>query len=941
MGRYELGTGHIAIMPSFKGFRGAVGKEMRSAAGAGGRQFAAGLAGLGKTAGARIAGDISKATASVNLRGLKKQVADAAAGVARARAVDERAAGQLRVAETALADARARYAAGSVQVVRAEERAAEARRRHQRAVDGLAAATDKHKRFQGELNKLLAAPKEAPRVSFASQLLKDIAPLRGELRGLSGVVSGFGKAGGNVARTMVREFAPVGGQIAAGIRPGFAAVVQHGAAAARDVANSFKSVGGVAATAITGALAVSVKGGFDRLASFELAEAKMRGLGFAAADVKKVMADVRKSVKGTAYSSDEMAVAVSQAMASGLKPGAELNRYMNMLKNTAAASGAPLRDIQSVFGEILANGRAYAGDIKQLTNRGIPVYELLEQKLGKTNEQIKAMVSNGEITAEVLTDVLGESLANMADEVGGTTVAALANMRSSFTRFGAELQQELFPFVGRIAGAVQSVVEVAIAALPFLKKAFGLEDFGGGLAKIDSFTDKMNDLAELISGGGAGIEAMFSSIADRVKELAPVLGLAAAAAVPLMGSFLSGLPVIGGLFAGLGSSLLGGFAPLLAAGGLVAMIGLDPAQFSAVIESIVSGITTMVPALIDSVVSLLENFVPQLVQNLLANVPILLNGAVTLLTSLVKAAATALPQVISAVVQLVPQLINSLVGLIPVLVDGIVPLFLGILDALTIAIPQVLTAVIDAVPQIVTSLLSALPVLLEGAVTLFLGLIEGLGQALPQIITAVIDAVPKLLQALISQLPLLIETAVRLFLGLVEAIPRALPQIVNAVIGLIPAILQALWNAIPQLVNAGWDLLRGLANGIANAGHLIFEAIGNVVNGAIGWAKNLLGIKSPSRVFAGIGRDVGRGMAVGIESMSGQVAAAAGGLANAAVDAARDFQAGVSDLEVRGKMDKPHKPAAGGLNGGHDVTVNVYTNDVEAAARKVAEKLRM
>jgi hypothetical protein len=54
-------------------------------------------------------------------------------------------------------------------------------------------------------------------------------------------------------------------------------------------------------------------------------------------------------------------------------------------------------------------------------------------------------------------------------------------------------------------------------------------------------------------------------------------------------------------------------------------------------------------------------------------------------------------------------------------------------------------------------------------------------------------------------------------------------------------------------------------NGIMSAGPAVIKAIGGVVTGAIDSAKKLLGIASPSLVFAGIGDNTAKGFAEGVE----------------------------------------------------------------------------
>lgn len=68
-----------------------------------------------------------------------------------------------------------------------------------------------------------------------------------------------------------------------------------------------------------------------------------------------------------------------------------------------------------------------------------------------------------------------------------------------------------------------------------------------------------------------------------------------------------------------------------------------------------------------------------------------------------------------------------------------------------------------------------------------------------------------------------------------------------------------------SLAEIGTAMIQGLANGITGAGGAVLSAITGVVTGAIGAAKNLLGIASPSKVFAEIGGYTAEGMAGGVD----------------------------------------------------------------------------
>lgn len=72
--------------------------------------------------------------------------------------------------------------------------------------------------------------------------------------------------------------------------------------------------------------------------------------------------------------------------------------------------------------------------------------------------------------------------------------------------------------------------------------------------------------------------------------------------------------------------------------------------------------------------------------------------------------------------------------------------------------------------------------------------------------------------------------------------------------------------AIPgTLGNIGANIIQGLVNGVTGAAGKLIDSVKGAVGDAIQGAKNLLGIKSPSRVFRKIGQFAMRGAALGVD----------------------------------------------------------------------------
>ena len=69
----------------------------------------------------------------------------------------------------------------------------------------------------------------------------------------------------------------------------------------------------------------------------------------------------------------------------------------------------------------------------------------------------------------------------------------------------------------------------------------------------------------------------------------------------------------------------------------------------------------------------------------------------------------------------------------------------------------------------------------------------------------------------------------------------------------------------PTRESIGGQIIQGMVDGVMGAASSLIDAVGGAVSGAIDWAKGLLGIASPSKVFREIGQFTMQGAALGVE----------------------------------------------------------------------------
>ena len=150
----------------------------------------------------------------------------------------------------------------------------------------------------------------------------------------------------------------------------------------------------------------------------------------------------------------------------------------------------------------------------------------------------------------------------------------------------------------------------------------------------------------------------------------------------------------------------------------------------------------------------------------------------------------------------------------------------------------------------------------------------------------------------------------------VSGFARGVGQKVNDVITFFRNLPGQIWQALSgigsRLAEIGGNMISSLANALSPGA--IVNKIRQVIGDVIGFAKRLLGIASPSKVFAGIGRNTAAGLALGLGAGLPDVRKAATAMANAVT------ASGTPD-----PLTTPGYAFAGTGNTGINLTINLHS----------------
>lgn len=302
-------------------------------------------------------------------------------------------------------------------------------------------------------------------------------------------------------------------------------------------------------------------------------------------------------------------------------------------------------------------------------------------------------------------------------------------------------------------------------------------------------------------------------------------------------------------------------------------------------KNIIPRISVILGGISQLVTSASTTIIPMVITTITDNLPMLLQAAVTLVGALGQGIIDNLPAITQAAIDILFFLANGLIENLPTLIDGIVQVTLTIVQMLTspdfltqlieTAILLIMTlaqGLIDAIPQLIAAvpiiignLLAAiiveLPNIIQMGIDLLFALIDGIIKCIPELVAAVPTLIIAFINGIVNNLDKIILAAPQIIVSLITGIIGAIPELIAAVPRVIAAIVDTIRNY--DWGNIGRNIVQGLKDGIAGMWDNIKNWFNDKVNSLVGGVKRILGIHSPSKVFAGIGGFMAEGLGEG------------------------------------------------------------------------------
>ncbi|MBP9184347.1 MAG: tape measure protein [Fuscovulum sp.] len=186
-------------------------------------------------------------------------------------------------------------------------------------------------------------------------------------------------------------------------------------------------------------LMVGIAAAFVRpAAQFERFNVQLTNLEGSSEGAKKAMVWIEDFATRTPLELEDTVAAYARLRAFGIDP---TNGSMQAIVDTMAATGGNAETMEGIvlaLGQAWTKGKLQGEEAMQMLERGIPVWDLLAEKTGKSAAELMKMSSAGELGRSEITlliEALGEKNAGAAEKMSQTWDGIISNLMDNWTRF--------------------------------------------------------------------------------------------------------------------------------------------------------------------------------------------------------------------------------------------------------------------------------------------------------------------------------------------------------------------------------------------------------------------------------------------------------------------------------------------------------------------------
>lgn len=498
---------------------------------------------------------------------------------------------------------------------------------------------------------------------------------------------------------------------------------------------------------------------------------------------------------------------------------------------------------------------------------------LFGQSSAKMQQYAAQAYQTAGVSANRYMEISTSFAASLINSLGGDTAAA-ADMANTAIMDMSDNANKMGTSLETVQEAYMSLSRGNYEMLDSLKLGYG-----GTKTELERL---LSDAEQIAASQGMVRDYSVDSYSDIVEAIHLVQGemgitgtTAAEASSTIEGSLNTAKAAWDNWLAGLGNedADMGALTDQLVQSVMTAGQNIIP-RFGMIMSNLVTTVTTYAPQVGQAIMSGLSqidftgigqtasNLILMLVNGIVQNLPLLASAALQIVTALGQGLITNGPQILASLGQLLLQLANYIIQNVPNILNAAVQFFGMILQGIAQNAPMIIATLVSLLGQLIAQVISWAAQMLGQAISAGAQFLSGLAGQISQVPGRVAEFLGNVISNVVSWVGEMASNAI-------DAASKFARNLIDGL------------ASIPgQVVDIGGQIIQGLVDGVVGAAGSLIDAVGGAINGAIGWAKSLLGIASPSKVFREIGMFTGEGFVDGIDKIGSKVRKAMDGFAS-------------------------------------------------------------
>ena len=292
-------------------------------------------------------------------------------------------------------------------------------------------------------------------------------------------------------------------------------------------------------------------------AQFEQFTVQLTTLEGSAEGAEKAMAWIETFATKTPLSVEETVQAYARLRAFGLDP---TTGSLQAMVDTMAATGGGAEKLDGLtlaLGQAWTKGKLQGEEAMQMLERGVPVWDLLAEAMGKSAAEVQKLSEQGKLGKEEITllmDALGSKYFGASERASETWDGIISNLRDQWTRFQRMVMgsglfvwmkgqlQQLLDTLNTMAANGQLQAWAESVGDQILRVLTAIRDFGVGVYRLwtDTRFPALDSFQRMVGGwdmaGWIALAALFSNslllVAGGIIKIG--IGLAAITSAPIV-----------------------------------------------------------------------------------------------------------------------------------------------------------------------------------------------------------------------------------------------------------------------------------------------------------------------------------------------------------------------------------------------------------------------